>query len=115
MPYYVGFSLPQGAFIINTKKIGIIFSTSHAYYEDFDFCMQYLLKHRYSIVELRLIVNGTNVDSFTDGGCNSFRTAKNEAMSRKWIKDKWKSHVEFIRNLGGNIRPTNRTKRIAPQ
>jgi len=115
LPYKVGFSLPQGVYVLNTKKIGIKYSENHHYYEDFDFCMKYLLRHRYYIIENRLLMTGTNVDSLTEGGCNSFRTQENEKESRKWIKDKWKSHVNFAKNVGGNIRPTCLVDRMARQ
>lgn len=58
-------------------------------------------------------MTGTNNDALTDGGCNSYRTAENEEISRKWIKDKWKSHVRFAKNSTGNIRPSCTVERIS--
>ena len=114
-PYKVGFSLPQGVYIVNPQKIGIKYNESYHYYEDFDFCMEYILKHRYYIIEQRILMTGTNVDALTDGGCNSHRTARNEEVSRNWIQKKWKSHCSFAKNSGGNIRPTCNAKRVATQ
>lgn len=114
-PYKVGFSLPQGVYIMNVQKINILYEENFHYYEDFDFCMQYILKHRYYIIEQRILMTGTNIDALTAGGCNTHRTQENEIKSRNYIVNKWKNGVRFATNQGGNIRPTCNVLRTAKQ
>lgn len=114
-PYKVGFSLPQGVYIMNVQKIGIFYEENYQYYDDFDFCMKYILKHRYYVIEQRILMTGTNIDALTPGGCNTHRTEENELKSREFIKKKWKSGVSFVTNQGGNVRPTCRVDRVAKQ
>ncbi|MDD4817323.1 MAG: hypothetical protein PHI85_05075 [Victivallaceae bacterium] len=101
-PFKVGFSLPQGAFIARSEKIGR-FRVGMHHYEDFDFCMDYIAKYRYMIIEMRFlcISNG----QLNSGGCNSFRSSDNERSSREYVIKKWKNCVRFVKNAGGVIRP----------
>lgn len=114
VPFKYGFSLPQGIYIIDTS-LTVRIEEGYHYYEDFDFCMEFILKHRAYIIENRTICKGYGIDSLADGGCNHYRTAVEENRSRQWLTDKWKSHVSFSKNTGGNIRPSCNVKRTADQ
>jgi|SaaInlStandDraft_7_1057024.scaffolds.fasta_scaffold23279_3 hypothetical protein len=107
-PVKVGFSLPQGALIHRNDKMGK-YKLGMYYYEDFDFCMEYILKHRYMIIELRYLC--ISKGELNEGGCNSFRTSKNEEGAQKWVKKKWGQYVNFVKNQSGTIRPTSMVKR----
>ena len=109
-PFHVGMSLPQGALIHRNSEMHR-YRTGMYYYEDFNFCMEYILKHRYIITELRYLC--ISKGELNEGGCNSFRTSKNEESSKKYIQERWGSHAGFIKNASGNIRPkclSNRKK-----
>ena len=103
-PFKVGFSLPQGAAIFRCSMMGR-FKEKMYHYEDFDFCMDYILKNRYMIIDNRLQTNAPAL--YQEGGCNSFRNSENEKKSRDYVLKKWKSHVKFVVSpTSGVIRPT---------
>ena len=103
-PFKVGFSLPQGAAIFRCAMMGRFVEKMH-HYEDFDFCMEYLLKHRYMVIDNRLQANADAL--YNEGGCNSFRSGENEKKCREYILKKWKSHVKFVISpTSGVMRPT---------
>lgn len=101
-PYKVGFSLPQGTFIVRNDKIGRFRLGMH-HYEDFDFCMDYVMKHRFMVIESRYLPMSRG--TFVEGGCNSFKTAANEAASKEYLLKKWKRYVTFTVNMSGVTRP----------
>ena len=103
-PFKVGFSLPQGAAIFRCDMMGRFVEKMH-HYEDFDFCMEYLLKHRYIVIDNRLQANADA--RYNEGGCNSFRSGENEKKCREYIEKKWKSHVKFVISpTSGIVRPS---------
>ena len=103
-PFKVGFSLPQGAAIFRCDMMGR-FREGMYHYEDFDFCMEYILKNRYIIIDNRLQANADA--RYNEGGCNSFRSSENEKKCHEYIEKKWKSHVKFVTSpTSGVIRPT---------
>ncbi len=105
-PYTASFALPQGAYIVNVKTIGITFEEGYQYYEDFDFCMEAILKHRFYLCEQRMLILSREKAETISGGCNAYRTSANEIKSRQWVKKKWGKAMTFTKNSSGNIRPT---------
>jgi hypothetical protein len=107
-PFKIGFSLSQGAWVLRNDKMGR-FKLGMHHYEDFDFCMDYVLKHRYMVIENRF--QAVSKGAYEAGGCNSFRTSENEKSSMEYIRKKWKGNVAFVVNQGGTIRPTAKINR----
>ena len=102
-PVKAGFSLPQGAMVIRPEKINKMRVGMH-YYEDFDWLMDYIKQNKFIIIENRFLC--ISKGELNAGGCNSFRTRKNEESSRAYVGRKWGQYVNFVRNGSGVIRPT---------
>jgi len=102
-PFKVGFSLPQGAWIFRNEYMGKYNETLH-YYDDFDFCMDYIKKHKFMLIENRTLC--LSKGELNVGGCNSFRTSSNEKYSHNYIKKKWGDYANFVTNSSGTKRPT---------
>lgn len=102
-PVKAGFSLPQGAMVVRSENMNKMRVGMH-YYEDFDWLMDYIKKNKYIIIENRFLC--ISKGDLNSGGCNSFRTRKNEESSRTYVKNKWGQYVNFVRNNSGAIRPT---------
>ncbi|MGE4300843.1 MAG: hypothetical protein AB7F40_04480 [Victivallaceae bacterium] len=101
-PFKIGFALSQGAMVCRAEKMGR-FRVGMHHYEDFDFCMDYVMKNRFMVVEDRF--QAVSGGTYEEGGCNSFRTGDNEKESREYLISKWKGCVSFVRNQSGVIRP----------
>lgn len=102
-PFKIGFSLPQGAFIVRPSRIHNIKVGMH-YYEDFDWLMEHIKTKRYTLIDNRMLC--ISKGEINDGGCNSFRNQKEEERARAYVEQKWGDAVNFVRNSSGTIRPT---------
>ena len=114
-PYRVGIGITRGAYIIDCRNMNIFYEEGMNYYEDFDWIMQHALVNRVVLIEDRIIIKSNKKQIFNTGGCNSFRTAREEEKCREWIRSRWKSHVTFSRGhgKGSNLRPVSLVKRTA--
>lgn len=101
-PYKIGFSLPQGAVIHRNSKM-MRYKIGVHYHEDFDFCMDYIKKNKYYIVEMRTLC--ISKGELNVGGCNSFRNEASHKRAVEYIKKKWGKYVSFRRNTSGVERP----------
>jgi hypothetical protein len=107
-PFKIGFSLPQGAFIVRTDNIHL-FRVGMQYYEDFNWLMEHIRDKRYVLIDNRMLC--ISKGEINAGGCNSFRTKKQEEDSRQFIKERWGQYANFVRNSSGTIRPTCKVER----
>lgn len=106
-PFKVGFSLPQGALVHRNDKMHRYKEGVH-YHEDFDWCMEYIKKHRYYVMDMRTLCISKGL--LNTGDCNSFRTSENNKKSVAYIEKKWGKYVSFRKNSSGVTRPTANIK-----